>query len=257
MIRRYAFIAILVGLALSSFGPALPAAAQDGGTSGAFSATEKDDIRAIVRDYLLENPEVLIESLQLYQERQEAAQRAQQRESIAALKETLEQDPNSPVIGNPDGDVVLIEFFDYHCPYCKRVAPDLRALVEEDGNIRLVMKELPILGPPSRYAAQAALAAAKQGKYEEMHFALMNLQGDLGQLTVMKLAQDLGIDIEQLQTDMRDPEINAELRRTYETARALQINGTPAFIIGDQLMPGAMSAAALKQVIAEHRANPS
>ena len=257
MVNKISALVIASALAVPAWTLPLPAMAQEAGQDSGFSATQEDEIRAIVRDYLLKNPDVLVESLQIYQEQQLQAQREQQRQAIAALKETLERDPDSPVIGNPDGDVVLVEFFDYNCPYCKRVADDVRTLVEEDGNIRLVMKELPILGPQSRYAAQAALAAVKQDKYDELHFALMDQEGRLDQLRILQIAQDLGLDIDQLQKDMRDPEINAALRRTYQVAQSLQINGTPAFIVGDQLLPGALSAEELKAVIDQQRANSS
>lgn len=231
--------------------------AQDQSEDAAFSSAEEQAIRELVRDYLMENPEVLVESLQIYQERQRVAAQERQQQRVSELQQALTEDADDPVIGNPDGDVVVVEFFDYRCPYCQRVASDINTIVKEDGNIRLVMKELPILGPASRYAAKAALAAAKQDKYEELHFALMEVEGQLDNLAVLRVAQSVGLDIEQLQQDMRDPEIDQLLRRTYELAQSLEINGTPAFVVGNRLIPGALDPQALRQLVAQQREQSS
>ncbi len=235
---------------------AAPVGAQDDQASK-FSPAEEDAIRQLVRDYLLANPEVLMEAAQVYRERQQEIQQQQAREALVSRREELDQDPDSPVLGNPDGDVVVVEFFDYRCPYCVRVAEPLREAVEDDGNIRLVMKEFPILGPESMVAARMALAAEKQGKYEELHFAMMTVSGKLTEEKAFKIADNIGLDMDQLRRDMEAPEIDAMLQRNFALAQALQINGTPAFVIGDEVVRGAIDMTTLREIVGQARANSS
>ena len=242
--------ALLVGLV------AAPVGAQDDQASS-FTPAEEEAIRQLVRDYLLANPEVLIEAAQAYRDRQQELQQQEARQTLVSRREELDRDPGSPVVGNPDGDVVVVEFFDYRCPYCVRVAEDLREAVEDDGNIRLVMKEFPILGPESVVAARMALAAEKQGKYEQLHFAFMTVSGKLTEDTAYKVAEKIGLDMDQLRRDMEAPEIDATLQRNYDLAQALQINGTPAFVIGDEIVRGAIDMRALRQIVGRTRANSS
>ncbi len=235
---------------------AAPVGAQDDQASN-FSPAEEDAIRQLVRDYLLANPEVLMEAAQVYRERQQEIQQQQAREALVSRREELDQDPDSPVLGNPDGDVVVVEFFDYRCPYCVRVAEPLREAVESDGNIRLVMKEFPILGPESMVAARMALAAEKQGKYEELHFAMMTVSGKLTEAKAFKIAEKIDLDMDQLRRDMEAPEIDAMLQRNFALAQALQINGTPAFVIGDEVVRGAIDMGTMREIIGRTRANSS
>ena len=235
---------------------AAPVRAQDDQASN-FSPAEEDAIRQLVRDYLLTNPEVLMEAAQIYRERQQELQQKQASQTLVMRREELDRDPDSSVIGNPDGDVVVVEFFDYRCPYCVRVAEDLREVVEDDGNIRLVMKEFPILGPESMVAARMALAAEKQGKYEELHFAMMTVSGKLTEDKAFKIAEKIDLDMDQLRRDMEAPEIDAMLQRNFALAQALQINGTPAFVIGDEVVRGAIDMRALRQIVGQTRANSS
>jgi protein-disulfide isomerase len=235
---------------------AAPVGAQDDQASN-FSPAEEDAIRQLVRDYLLTNPEVLMEAAQVYRERQQELQQKQASQTLVMRREELDRDPDSPVIGNPDGDVVVVEFFDYRCPYCVRVAEDLREAVEDDGDIRLVMKEFPILGPESMVAARMALAAEKQGKYEELHFAMMTVSGKLTEEKAFKIAEKIDLDMDQLRRDMEAPEIDAMLQRNFALAQALQINGTPAFVIGDEVVRGAIDMRALRQIVGQTRANSS
>jgi protein-disulfide isomerase len=165
----------------------------------------------------------------------------------------LLHDASSPVGGNPAGDVTIVEFFDYNCSYCKRVAPTVKALIKSDPNIRVVYKEFAILGPPSVLAAKAALAAQRQGKYVPFHGALMS-SGRATDSTIAALAKNLGMDYGKLLKDMKDPAISKTLQRTYRLAGLLGINGTPAFIIGNQLVPGAISADALARMVRAERA---
>ncbi len=236
---------------------AAPAGAQDGTAADAFTPVQEDAIKALVRDYLMANPEVLIEAVQAYRERQQQMQMQQVDEVLTSRRDELDNDPDSPVIGNPDGDVVVVEFFDYRCPYCIRVAQSLREVVEEDGNIRMVLKEFPILGPDSVVAARMALAAEKQGKYEDLHFALMSVSGKLTEDGAFKIAEQVGLDMDQLRSDMEDPAIEEMLQRNFALAQALQINGTPAFVIGDEVVRGAVDMRTLRQIVGKARAKSS
>ena len=162
-------------------------------------------------------------------------------------------DASSPVGGNPAGDVTIVEFFDYNCGYCKRVAPTVKALLKSDPNVRVVYKEFAILGPPSVLAAKAALAAQRQGKYVPFHEALMSSGRATGS-TIAALARNLGMDYGKLLKDMEDPAIGKTLQRTYRLASLLGINGTPAFVIGDQVVPGAIGADAMARMVSAERA---
>lgn len=234
-----------------------PALSQQQTGPGAFEPAQEQAIRDIVRDYLIEHPEVLIEALTKYQERQKLAAEERRREALTTLRAELAQDPDSPVLGNPAGDVVVVEFFDYRCPYCRTVADPLRQAVRTDGNVRLVMKEFPILGPESVFAARAALAAARQGRYEAFHFALMAARGQVNESAVMTVARQVGLDIDRLKGDMESAEIKAMLDRNMRLAQALDISGTPAFVIGNELIPGAIDLEQLQSKIAETRARAS
>ncbi|WP_246148921.1 DsbA family protein [Skermanella pratensis] len=214
----------------------------------------KAAIEQIVRDYLLAHPEVLVESLTAFQERQEAAQAEAQRGALVSRQEELFRNPASPVAGNPQGDVTLVEFFDYQCGYCKTVHADVRRLLESDGKLRLVYKEFPILGPASLTASRAALAAHRQGKYEALHVALMENRGQLDDDKILRIAGSVGLDMERLKRDMESPEIQEALQRNLRLASELNIRGTPAFVVGDQIIPGAVGLDRLKELVAAGRA---
>ena len=172
-------------------------------------------------------------------EAQEDARKADQ--SVALLssrRDVLERDPNAPVLGNVDGDVTIVEFFDYNCPYCKRVKPEIQALMAADPDIRLVCREWPILGEGSVFAARAALAARNQGKYEEFHWAMMGLQGRAEEASILNAAVEISLDADKLRADMDAPEINEHIQTSMELAAALGFNGTPSFVIGEALVPG-------------------
>lgn len=234
-----------------------PARAQEQSLPGGFTPEQVQGLEQIIRQYLVTNPEVLVEALTEYQQRQRLAEQQRQQEAVVAQRDALQNDPDAPVLGNPDGDVTIVEFFDYRCQYCRRVVADLREVVESDGKVRLVMKEFPILGVTSIRAAQAALAAVKQGKYEQYHFALMSSPGDMSDPHLMQVATEVGLDVEQLKADMESAEIGQAIRRNHALAEALGINGTPAFVFGDTLAPGALDANTMRQLIAEARAKAS
>ena len=229
----------------------LPASLQ-AGENPVFDARERAAIRALVEEVLREKPEILLEAVRALRERQQRAEADVRRQVILDHRAQLERDPNSPVGGNPDGDVTIVEFFDYRCPYCKAVAETVKRLLEEDGNIRLVYKEWPILGEVSRIAARAALAARAQGRYLEYHDRLMAERKLTGE-RVFAIAEEIGLDVERLRADMEAPEVERHLRETAELADALGISGTPAFVIGDHLLPGLADRATFEALVRRAR----
>jgi protein-disulfide isomerase len=231
------------------------------GATGATGAIKADPIpqelrrafEGVVRDYLLKNPAVIREAMQVLQAREEAEKQAAASLAMKQYRSELLQNANSPVGGNPKGDITIVEFFDYNCGYCKRVVPTVAAVLRNDPNVRVVYKEFAILGPQSVVAARAALAAKRQGKYHEFHVALMSAER-ADENSVAATARALGLDYAQLVKDMGDPAIEEQLERNYRLATAIGINGTPAFVIGDRLVPGAVDEAAMMEIIATERA---
>jgi len=221
--------------------------------SDALSEGERQDVIKLIRETLTKNPEIVMEALEELQRRREVAEAAQKRVILAHSKATIYDDPLTPIAGNPKGDVSLVEFFDYRCGYCKRVFPAVMALVKKDKNLRYVIKEYPILGKESVFASRAALAAKVQDKYFEMHVALMEAPGSLSNSKVMSIAQSIGLDMDKLKTDMESPEVRLALQKNYQLAQSLDITGTPAFIIGDNVVPGAIGLERLEAMVAEAR----
>ncbi len=215
---------------------------------------DRGAVEGIVRDYLLKNPEVIEEAIGVLRARQEEERRKRAEAAIAENGEALHAHPMSPVSGNAGGDVTVVEFFDYRCGFCKRALPAMEALLEEDANVRVVWKEFPILGPVSVSAAHAAMAADRQGKYYPFHLALMK-EPELTEAKVLVIAAEAGLDLERLQQDMEDPAIQAYLDETQALAREIGINGTPAFVVGGKLVPGAVDAARMKELVAAARAD--
>ncbi len=207
----------------------------------------------IVREYLMKNPEVIIEAVQELEKRQASARDQASQQAISQRKAELISDPGTPVGGNPDGDVTIVEFFDYHCGYCKRAHPTMQGVVKADSKIRIAYKQMPILTPNSRVAAAGALAAARQGKYMEMHNALMEARGELTKDRVIQIAAGIKLDTAKLEKDMAAPEIAQQIDRSLELAKALGIDGTPAFVIGNKLIPGAVDASVIRAAVADAR----
>lgn len=181
---------------------------------------------------------------------------AQAKDAASALNEqAVLRDPDVPVLGNPKGDVTIVEFFDYQCPYCRKVHPDLIRLVAEDGKLRLVLKDWPIFGPNSQLAARAALAAKRQDKYAGMHAALMKTTGKLDADKIRAASVEAGLDVDKLNADLRahGGAIDAVLARNGEQAEALNLSGTPAFLIGPFLVAGAPSYDEMTRAVTESR----
>ena len=250
-LRNAAALTLLAGLA------GAPQAVLGQEAAPSFDAKQNEAIEAVVRQYLLDHPEVVVEALQLYEQRQQAAEAERRKTAILALADQLTADPADPVIGNPEGDVTLVEFFDYRCPYCRQMTGTLAQLIDEDPKLRVVMKEFPILSRESVLAARAAMAAQRQGKYEAFHFALMENGGGFSEDEILAVADSVGLDTERLSGEMQDPAIEAVLRNNHALAEKLGITGTPAFVIGDTMVPGAVSLDELRAKIAEARAKAS
>jgi len=205
---------------------------------GAASA-DQVRIEKTVRDYLTKNPEVLVEMTNELDKRQAAEQEAQQKKAISENADAIFRSPMAHVVGNPSGDVSLVEFFDYNCGYCRKAMPDVVKLVKDDGKIRLVLKELPIFGEDSEAAAKLALASNKQGKYFEMHQKLFSEPGKADKDKALRVAKELGLDVDQLQKDAEDPDIRKGLEQAKDLAQKLNLQGTPLYLIGDRVLPGA------------------
>jgi protein-disulfide isomerase len=216
----------------------------------------REAIEEVIREYLLSHPELIIESLRRAQQREREAARAQARAAVLAHRQALSSDPDSPVGGNPAGDVTVVEFFDYRCPHCRRMVPVIKTLLAEDPRVRLVYKELPILGEESVTAARAALAARGQRKYVEAHDRLMAETGPLTRDTVLAMLKGIGLDGDRLAADMDAPQVAALIGRELALARALGIDGTPAFVIGSELVVGAVDLGTLRELISRARRAP-
>jgi protein-disulfide isomerase len=193
----------------------------------------------IVHDYLTKNPEILVEMTTELDKRQQAEQAAAQEKVISDNAEAIFRSPLAYTAGNPDGDVTVVEFFDYNCGFCKRALPDVVKLVDTDDKVRFVFKELPIFGEESEGAAKAALAAGKQGKYFEMHQKLFSDPGKADKDKALKIAQEIGLDVPQLEKDMESPEVQKALDEAKDLAQKLGLQGTPLYLIGDRTIPGA------------------
>ncbi|EBA13493.1 DsbA family protein [Roseobacter sp. CCS2] len=215
----------------------------------------EDQIKALALEAIRENPEIIAEALSVLREERNVAEAAAQAEALVRQRAALESDPNAPFVGNADSETVVVEFFDYNCPYCKRAADNVKALIAADDDLRIVYREWPILGDGSEFAARAALAARAQGKYEDMHWGLMEMRGRAEEASVLALARSVGLDVDQLVADMQSEEVNSHLATSQQLARTLGFTGTPAFVIGDALVPGAVPLSDLQGLIADARAD--
>lgn len=200
----------------------------------------EQEVQEIVKDYIYNNPQVIIDSLKRMQVLEEQNRQRQARARVEQHRELLERDPATPVMGNPDGDVIIVEFFDYNCGYCKLMYKKVSEAVEKDGNMRWVLKDLPMLAESSETAALAGLAANEQGKYTEMHRELMNVQGGLDAKKINAAAKKIGLNMEKFGADMKKPEFKEHLQQNRQLAQELEIQGIPQFIIGEYVSQGAM-----------------
>lgn len=244
-------MAAVIGLAIV-FGLSGPANAAE---AKKMTDAERAGIEAVIKDYIKKHPEIVVQAIEQWRADEKRREKETQARAVKENFEAITRAPGSPVGGNPDGDVTLVEFFDYRCSYCRRVMPAMLDAVKEDGKVRIVFKEFPILSPQSRLGARAALAAARQNKYMEFHTALMSIEATITESVVVALAKSMKMDADKLVKDMKSPEVKAEIEANYALAQKLKIRGTPAFVIGTTLIPGAIDKDEIKKLIAEARAN--
>ena len=223
---------------------------------GAMTPEERAAFGEAVRDYLLENPEVILEAVDLLEQKQQEAEAARDDALVIANLEELQNDGYSWVGGNPEGDVTLVEFMDYRCGYCRKAAPEIEALLAADGNIRLVVKEFPILGEASVLSARFAIATrlvAGDAAYAQVHDTLIALPGEPSEVALRRVAEELSLDGEAILARMSDPEVTEQLQRTRALAQALSISGTPTFVLEEEMLRGYLPAEQLQIMVDEIR----
>ncbi len=239
-IRSLAAAAAVTLAAPLALPPLAPAAAQE---------MTPDEVKRLALEAILENPEIVMEAVDILRAREAEAAAAQQAEALSGNLARLTDGDNAPVLGNPDGDVTVVEFFDYNCPYCRQAGAAVKALIEADGEVRVVYREWPILGEGSVVAARAALAARAQGKYEAMHWALMGAQGRLDEPQVMEIAEGAGLDMDRLRADMALPAVDAHIEASMALAEEIGFTGTPSFVIGDAPVPGLVPVEEMQRLV--------
>jgi len=236
--------------AFTAFAPVAPASAAE------MTPAERTAIEQVVRDYLLKNPEVLQEAIAELERRQEDNQRQAQEQAVASASHALYEDANNIVVGNPKGNVTLVEFFDYNCGYCKRALGDLANLVKGDPDLKIVLKDFPILRPESLDASLVALAARKQlpgEKFFEYHSRLLSSKGIVGKDRAVEVAKEMGLDVARLQRDAAAPELRDEIKKTMVLGDQLSLTGTPAFVLGRDVVFGAVGFEPMQKAIASVR----
>ena len=235
----------LLALALCGAPPA--ASAQS------FSDSQRGNIETIVKNYLIAHPEVLEEAMAELGKRQAAAETEKHEASVAQNADKIFNSPRGVMLGNKDGDVSFVEFFDYNCGYCKRAMIDMLDLMKSDPKLKIVLKEFPVLGPGSVEAAQVAVAARMQDpagkKYLDFHQKLLGGRGQADKAHAMAAAKDAGFDMARLEKDMSSPEVRATLEENFKLAEEMGMNGTPSYVIGKQVVVGAVGLDGLKEKI--------
>ncbi|WP_419419119.1 DsbA family protein [Legionella sp. D16C41] len=253
--------------------PTLMAASNSSDTNSttmnsSFTDAQKKDIQKIVHDYLVSNPDVLIEVSQALQQKQQQNMQQEAQQAISQNTQQLFNDPLT-VVGNPKGDVTLVEFFDYQCIHCKKMSPVIDELIKKNSNLRVIYKEFPIFGKSSDNASRAALAAAMQGKYLQMHEALFKQDQRLNDQLIDSAAKSIGLDMNKFKTDMNSKTVTDALDANRQLADKLRLMGTPAFVIGSTpsgqfkqgtqptFIPGAASPETLQDLISKAGSNNS
>lgn len=218
-----------------------------------FSEAQRSAIEKLVHDYLVKHPEVLQEAMAELQRRQEAAEAERHKVAVKENASLLFNSPNQVVLGNPKGDVNFVEFFDYNCGYCKRALTDMLTLMEADPKLRVVLKEFPVLGPGSVEAARVAVAVRMQDKtgrkYLEFHRKLLGSRGQADGARALAVAKEIGMDMARIERDMSSGAVEATLREDFQLAETLGLNGTPSYVIGEEVVVGAVGLQALKEKI--------
>ena len=208
----------------------------------------KEDIEEMIYEYIMENPEIILESVDNLRKKMEASSI----ESDNFLKNefnTFANDNNIPNFGDPNAKVIIIEFVDYNCGYCKKSLDAITRLLNSELSLKVSFRDYPILSASSKFAAKAALAAKKQGKYFELHSKLLNVKGNLSEEKILEMAKNIDIDVAKLKIDMEDPEIAVIIQNNENLAKKLNIRGTPTFIINGKLYAGALEFDKLRALI--------
>lgn len=246
---RGGLLALGAAAIAATLATAMPAHADD---KPVFTDQQKAAIGALVRDYLVKNPEAIQEALTELEARQKEAEKVATRKALGDVQAALINSPRNIVLGNPTGDVTLVEFFDYNCGYCKRSLADIRELIKSDPKLRVVIRDFPVLGPDSVEASFVAVAARNQlkgDKYFEFHQKLMESKGRVGKDRALAVAKDLGLDTAKLQKDMESPETRAAVEETMKIGDSLKLQGTPAFIVGDEIVFGSVGLDPLRNSV--------
>ncbi|MCS0501799.1 DsbA family protein [Ancylobacter mangrovi] len=219
--------------------------------ASALDDSQRKEFEAVIHDYLLKNPEVIQEAIVELQKRQAAAEANQRDQALASLKPLIFESPRGAVVGNPNGDVTLVEFFDYNCGYCRHALADLVKLTQEDPKLKVILKEFPVLGPGSVEAAQVAVGVrmVAPDKYFAFHQKLLGGRGQANKDKALAAAKEAGVDMTALAKAMADPEVNATLQESMKIADALGIDGTPSYVAGDSVIVGAVGHDQLKSAI--------
>jgi protein-disulfide isomerase len=230
---------------------ALPAQAET------FSADQRQEIEAVIKAYLVQHPEVLQEAMTELEKRQQAAEAEKHRTAVQENKATLLSSPHQVVLGNPQGNVTMVEFFDYNCGFCKRALSDMLTLLKTDPNLKFVLKEFPVLGEGSVEAAQVAVAARMQDttgkKYIEFHQKLLGGRGPADKVRALAVARDVGFDIARIERDMTSDEVKKTIDENMKLADAIGVSGTPSYVVGDEVVIGAVGLDALREKIEAER----
>ena len=243
------FIPALTALALLG----APAVASAQG----FTDAQKGEIKSIIKDYLLSNPEILEEVSTELSKRQAIAEAAKHEAAVAKNANLIYNSPRGVVLGNKDGDVTFVEFFDYNCGYCKKAMSDMLDLMKSDPKLKVVLKDFPVLGPGSVEAAQVAVAVKMQDptgkKYLDFHQKLLGGRGQADKARALAVAKEVGIDMARLDKDMTSPEVRATLEENFKLAEEMGMNGTPSYVIGKQVVVGAIGLDGLKEKVSTAR----
>lgn len=218
------------------------------------TAEQKKEVETLVHQYILENGDLLIESVNKYQAKQEEETNKQAGVKAKALLESLKTEKNAAIAGNPNGTITMVEFFDFNCGYCKKAFEEIQKVIKEEKDVKVVLYDMPILGPDSLESSKWALAAKKQNKYFEYHTALMNHQGGKDEATFKKLAEEAGLDADKLAKDKDDPSIEEEIKTHIKTAQELGIQGTPGFLINEKIFRGYIPYDVIQKTLEGERA---
>jgi protein-disulfide isomerase len=245
-------MAILLAAAISIALPAaVPAQAQS------FSADQRQEIGTIVKEYLLSHPEVMQDVMAELEKHQQAAELEKHRTAVVANKATLFSSPHQVVLGNPQGNVTMVEFFDYNCGFCKRALSDMLDLIKSDSNLKFVLKEFPVLGEGSVEAAHVAVAVRMQDvtgkKYIEFHQKLLSGRGQADKAHALAVAKEVGFDMARIEKDMNSDEVKKTIDENLKLADALGVNGTPSYVVGEEVVVGAVGIDALRDKIKSER----